>query len=630
SHTRQDGSYRIVLPKAGLYTLSIESAGLQKLVTSLSVEGAVTRDFTLNPFVSRGNGLTVRGARDIQTVSRQTMTVKQIKEVPASFGDSVTALASLPGVNRPGSFFGPLVIRGADPATNAYFVDDIPLFKPMHFGGIHSVISNDMMQSIDLYSSAYPSQFSNAQSAIIDINTIDEVKEFGGNADAGFISANALIKAPITRTTYADGKEKKDNRGYIIAAGRVGYLSLVIPPFYKYVLDKNVNFLPRYWDYQFKAKYNISSALSLSFLAFGNKDTIDITMKDSWLDPGDDPAMMNISYYQNDQSHSQGFYCTYRPGSRFSNTVMAYAVENKSDIWYAFPDSASEELHGLGITAKPYIFALKDKMRWEYWEKHSELRAGAEARYYLFRTGGKSLVQTSETVDINDPDSFASVELGETYKSTALYGYVENKFTAAGLIFVPGIHSEYFSKTRTATFDPRGTASYTFPTGTTLGVAGGYYSMFMQTNSEYFTYNPDIAGLDYLKPQRSIHRSASIEQKIREYTFKTEGFYNTFSDIIWGDNYTVGNETRHYRNEGELKTWGAECIAKISDEAEQGLFGWVSYTWNKAVYKTNQSAAISSWADTWLTADNDMTHMVKAVAGYTLKKYTLSSKFQYN
>jgi hypothetical protein len=107
----------------------------------MTIDGNVTRDFSLSSGTTRGSGVTVRGEKDIQKISRQTMTVEQIKKTPGTLGDSINALASLPGVNRPMGFFGPLIIRGADEDLNGYFIDDIPLLKPMHFGGIHSVIS---------------------------------------------------------------------------------------------------------------------------------------------------------------------------------------------------------------------------------------------------------------------------------------------------------------------------------------------------------------------------------------------------------------------------------------------------------------------------------------------------------
>ncbi len=82
----------------------------------------------LQPITIRGEGITITGTRDIQKVSRYTMTVKELKEVPGSFGDSVNALTSMPGVIRTDGPWGPMVIRGANPIQNRYLIDDIPIY----------------------------------------------------------------------------------------------------------------------------------------------------------------------------------------------------------------------------------------------------------------------------------------------------------------------------------------------------------------------------------------------------------------------------------------------------------------------------------------------------------------------
>lgn len=154
------------------------------------------------------------------------------------------------------------------------------------------------MREIDLYASSYPSQFSNAQAGIININTIDEVNEEGGNVDVGLISACALVKTPITEKTFVDGKEKDVNKGYIIASARIGYLSLFIPLFYEYILGQKLDSVPEYWDYQFKAKYILDSSNSLTVLAFGSRDTMKLILKDEYLDAGADPYFTNATWKQ--------------------------------------------------------------------------------------------------------------------------------------------------------------------------------------------------------------------------------------------------------------------------------------------------------------------------------------------
>ncbi|MCL1912205.1 MAG: TonB-dependent receptor plug domain-containing protein [Leptospirales bacterium] len=651
SATNQNGAYRMVFPAAGVYTVLVRAPGLNDMTASVVVEGVVTRDFTLNASVGGGEkgALVVRGNRDIQKISRQTMTVKEIKDVPATFGDSLNALTALAGINRVGGFFGPLIIRGAYAAYNAYYVDGIPLFKVMHFGGIHSVIANNLMNSIDVYSSAFPAEFIGPQAAVININTIDEVLKEGGYADVGIISANALVQFPITKTAYIDGKEQKENAGYIIASGRVGYLSLIIPYFYEYVMNQKLDFFPQYWDYQFKARYDLSKKNSLIFLAFGSRDTIDLRVKENWIDPSDDPLMAGLRVRDADQSHAQALTYRFKPGDKLTNSLVVFSALNQSD---ALMDVASASplsvwAHDLNIRSSPYIFGIKDAITFD-WLEQASLRISGGVQYYLFKTGGNTIAPTSNAFDINNPDFIELVPLGGTYKNLTFSGYAENKFTFGGFIFTPGIAINWLERNGKYYADPRGVISYTFGTGTTIGAAGGYYSMFIQTTPELFRFLPNLAGLDF-GPQRAIHRSVSIEQETKLLTFRVEGYYNNFWNTVNEDFIPTAGDPVLYINKGKEESIGFEFSVKINNEEEQGLFGYFSYTYNEARQKSNQSDDYTPYYEwtgmtytggppstplhsgsQWGRAYYDMTHVIKLVAGYTFGKNTISSKFQYN
>ncbi|HRX49584.1 MAG TPA: TonB-dependent receptor plug domain-containing protein, partial [Spirochaetota bacterium] len=544
------GKYYADLPKPGKYTVKVQSQGLQTVTTSVTVEGNVTRDFQMLPYTSKGAGVVIRGERDIQKVSRHTMTVKQIKEVPASFGDSLNALTALPSVSRPMGIFGPLIIRGADSSVNGYYIDDIPVYNPMHFGGLHSVINNDLIREIDLYASAYPSQFSNAQGAIININTIDEVDKPGGNVDVGLISACALVKEPITETSYVGDKEKTENKGYLIAAGRFGYLTIFIPLFYEYILDQKIDQVVEYYDYQFKGKYNINSRNSFSFLVFGSKDRLKLIYKEKDMEKGEDPLWADAEWKQNQQSHNAGVYYSYKD-KKLGNTLMGFAAMTDFYRWAELPESGAEWTKDLGTTSRPYIFGVKDKFRWEWWESHAELRAGVEANYYRFDVHGKILLPREYIeagLDVNDPDIIVTVKLDETIENYTIVQFINTKFTFGWLTVVPGYHAEYLDRTDKWVFDPRGMASIAFPTGTTIGAAGGWYSHFIQTNGNYFNEVPVLAKADYIDPQRALHRSLSLEQRISDYTVKLEGFSNKFRDIVDAEEWTdEDGKVRNFR-----------------------------------------------------------------------------------
>ena len=178
------GAYQVPVPKSDSYTVIVKSEGLKTLTIRISVEGATVKNFFLGPVaVQRGGGLPLREEGILQTVSRHTMTLKQLKDVPATFGDSMNAIAALPGVIRSGGdLFGPIIIRGGDDTAYDTLSHDIPIYSPLHYGGLHSVINSVLINEIDLFASAFPAEFGSATSAVISIdnNADDESRNSAG------------------------------------------------------------------------------------------------------------------------------------------------------------------------------------------------------------------------------------------------------------------------------------------------------------------------------------------------------------------------------------------------------------------------------------------------------------------
>lgn len=100
--------------------------------------------------------------------------------MPGTFGEALRALETLPGVIPNVGFGGGangIIVRGANPNANTYLYDDLPILYPFHLDGLTSVIHNDLIKSIDLYSGAYPANFNNATGGIIEIETVDSVQK---------------------------------------------------------------------------------------------------------------------------------------------------------------------------------------------------------------------------------------------------------------------------------------------------------------------------------------------------------------------------------------------------------------------------------------------------------------------
>jgi len=613
---------------------------------------------TLKPLVIKGTKIKSRKKLEIQSISRQTMTVDEMKEVPASFGDSITALKSLPGINSGyGGIFGPLVIRGADSAYNNYFIDDIPIDNPLHFGGLHSVINTSLLSDRDVYSSAFPAEFGSATAAVINMNTIDDVREFGGYTDLGFLSTSALIKTPILKDksgnistdmpSHPEQDGETENVGYFIASGRYGNLILGIKAS-EFITGENYDISPVYWDYQFKGKYRINDVNSISMLVFGHKDYFKFLMHDNYMEEGDDPLMSDMSYKTETSSHSHGLYLDSRFSGNFSNRLMYYGTLPETYQYLDFgSDAVASWAKDIHQYYRPWVFGVKDKAKVKWMNGHSELTGGAEYTFYYFNAKGKFLMNSGMTdvFDLGDEDAITTYQRDETIKNHKVGGFLENKFTYGGLTVLPGMRSEYLKRTEQETFDPRLMSSYKFKSNTAISAAGGHYSNFMQTNPYYFNADPGLAEIDYeekVKPEKAWHSVVGLEQELGLYSFKVEGFNNYFYDLaVAYTHYEPDGNLYEGLSCGKIKTYGLEVtIRKDLRENENGLYGWLSYTYTDSKYKSGlptedgyegiaANRAGDEFGDKWFTSPYEQKHCVKLVSGYRFWQHTISGKFQF-
>ena len=610
----------------------------------------------LKPLVIKGTKEKDWKKREIQSISRQTMTSDDMKEVPASFGDSVSALTALPGIIRPfGGFFGPLVIRGADFQTNNYYIDDIPIQDPMHFGGLHSVINTNLMKDVDVYASAFPVEFGSATSAIINITTIDDVTEFGGYTDIGLLSASALVKTAILRDKFGriifdspshpEQNNELENAGYTIVSGRYGWIYLGIKAA-DLITGSETPISPEYWDYQFKTKYIFNKAHSATLFLFGHRDFFRLLLNDTLLEEGDDPLLQGAKFRYNVMSHNQGLYFDSKITRDFSNRLLYFSSLPDKYFYLDFgAQGTASWAKDINYHVKPWIFGLKDKAKIKWMDGISELRGSAGYTLYYFRAKGRTIIPTGVQEDINlgDEDSFRGYPLDVNIKNHMFSAYLENKMMWNNFTVLPGIRSDYFSRAEAATCDPRIMLSYKFPTDTTLSAAAGHYSYFFQTNPFYFENNPDLAGFGKIKkPEQAKHFVLGAEQEFDLYTVKIEGFRNYFYNKPQPYDHTDENGKRiPGLLSGKQKTYGFEVmVRKDTKENHDGLFGWFSYTFTRSKVKTGlptqdgylgipTNKAGDPYGDRWTLSEFEQRHCLKLIAGYRLSNHTISSKFQY-
>lgn len=653
-----DGSYIISGLEPGEYTVIINSPGLNRIQQKITISKNTKKDFYLSTSKIRGSTIKIEGKREIQKISRYTMTVEDLKEVPGSFGDSLTALTSLPGIMRTGGFLGPLIIRGMSDDYNRYYIDDIPVHTPYHFMGLHSIINSDLMKEIDVFSSAAPALYGQVNAAVISINTVDSVKEFGGHAEVNAFSSNALIQAPLylknpAPSYYSDEEDEKNKPkadGYWIVSGRYSYFSLIIPTVVEVLSDNQLEIVPEYYDYQAKGKYYINKDHSINILIMGSKDYIKAVDKRRTstqleaAEDGDDPLVFGAEFNMDSYYQGYGLYYHFHPSDRFKNSVITYASITNYHSHASLPKSFW--LQDIYTDTKPYIFGVKDKVEWEWWENHSKLFTGITYEYYRFEMNSKDLMPKSfvyTSPDLNDPNLFDVIYTNKTTHNGLLQAYGENIFEFGGLKVVPGIRTDVTQRTKLQTTDYRGRVSYEFPTQTTISAAGGTYSSDLTINPYYFNTVPALAekGDEHIKPTRGNHRVVGIEQQISLYTVKVEAFHNDYYDMLSTYPYCTDGSSPNSDSTCDTGEWrpgyytgkwdvqGIEILfRKDREKGSKDFFGWISYSYSESKFTTGLPTNLDPDGNKWFDSYYDRRHSLKFIAGYIFGNHKFSAKFQ--
>ncbi len=626
-----DGSFAVSLPQ-GTYTFVINSPGMKTLTDKIEVNGDLTRNYRLEPATIRTGGLTIEGERDVQKVSRYTMAREELKSVPATFGDALGAVSTMAGIEREGIDY--LAIRGMGSDNHRYYIDGIPVLKPQHYTGYHSIINNEMIREMDIFSSAFPVNYGSPIGAVIRFNTVDEVREKTIYTDIGLLSLNATAMAPIR--VQKNGETK--NAGYWIVAGRYGYISLFAPTLVKALTGDILDAEISYYDYQVKGKYYLNKDHSLTLLFFGGEDDVffqynpDNKLAIEQINDGVDPFVLGATVDYQRQFHTQALAHTFMPSTLLKNKVQFYSSLNEIRNYQNVeaPEAADWAKDQL-VSASPNVLGVKDDFHFQSSSGIYGLSAGVELADYFFSASGKSYVAKkppshSGNADLSDPDLFGIVHVDQDGRNMALGGYLDNQLQLGGWKAGLGIRTDYLVEQDQQVFDPRGKLSYTFSDRgeTTVAVAGGKYSSFFQTNYYYFERNPEIFELP-LKPEEALHRSVSFERRIKSlYGVRIEGYYNTFQNMV----EFVGSPDLVADNLGERVAYGIEAtLKKDRITGRRDVYGWINYTYAESQHKSNNPNYIEG--SKWIPGKFDRRHSLKAVAGYLWGDNELGCRFLY-
>ena len=209
----------------------------------------------------------VRGQREKKEVARRSIRIETIERIPGTFGDPVKVVQNLPGVARSPFDFGLLIVRGSGPEDSGPHVDGIRVPQLFHFGGLRSIVTPILLDSVDFYPGGYGAAYGRLTGGILDVRTRTRYEDtIHGLLQADLLDASAAIVGPIKK------KGRRHPIGGFVVAARRSYLDIVLPALVPSSVDLSRTIFPTWNDIQGKVSLDLGKGHGFSLLAYYSQD----------------------------------------------------------------------------------------------------------------------------------------------------------------------------------------------------------------------------------------------------------------------------------------------------------------------------------------------------------------------
>jgi TonB family protein len=583
--TGEDGGWSFQGLPAGQYTLLVKAPGYQALEVQEQVSAGEATEVVYRLSPEGELQVVVRGTRPPREVTKRTLDRREIDRIPGTNGDALRSVQNLPGVARPPSFAGLLIVRGSSPNDTNVFIDGTLVPIVYHFGGLSSVIPTELLERIDFYPGNFSAQYGRVTGGIVDVGIRSPKSDgkYHGMGQVDLIDARALLEGPVPLV-----------KGWNFAAAvRRSWVDAWLKP----VLTEagaSVAAAPVYYDYQVIAETQPSARSNLRLSFTGSDDRLELLIKDT---ADQEPALtgnlrLHTAYYR-----LQGRYkAELADGVTLSNVAawgkdtLDFGVGSLYFSLASYPLSNRTELTTRitnGVTMHTGLDML--------WGP-----ASVDVRLPPFPEPGEP-----------DPGPFATrppVQVSTKVYQYRPAAYVEWELTPyRRLKLVPGLRVDYFRDTERFDLNPRFNGRF--------AVVEGYPKTTLKGGMGMFSKPPEFAesvapfGTPGVRSNKATHYSAGVEQDLaKQVELSVEGFYKILDQLVsTRPSYSGGQST--YENLGKGYVAGAEVLLKYKPDTR--FFGWLAYTLSRSVRTEgpDRPERLFEW---------DQTHILTMLGSYRL------------
>ncbi len=539
-------------------------------------------------------------------LSRQTLTLEEVRRVPGTGGDVVRVIQNLPGVARASFVSGLIVVRGSAPQDTKVFLqgDYVPLVY--HFLGGPAIVNTEMVEAIDFFPGNFSTYYGRSTAGVIDLRTRSPRNDrFHGQIEVNLLDSSVVLEGPVSENVA------------VAFSARRSYFDLFLP----YVIPEggpDAIIAPRYYDYQGWITYRGFKHSLVEVFFYGSDDALAVILPPG--EPAGDQFVQVTGLDLKNSFHRGQLRWEWRPDHLpIENTLMASFGRNVAGF------EAAENLY---FDLTYYQSQIREDMRLRLSDAVT-LRLGAD-----FLLGNSTYLYSIPRTDPS-PDEVNDQGQGRpNYSADGLTGsrtapemlpafYVELEARPIkDWLLVPGVRVDYYGPIRQTSVSPRISTRYSLTSEVTLK---GGVGMFTQPPLPGQA-TPDF-GNPNLGPEKAIQYAVGAEWKPADFLeIDSTVFYRDMYDqVVNSPNFTIGDNPDEQNREivhnaGKGRAVGLELL--VRHLPRNRFFGWLGYTLSYSDRLNQQTGEYDLYR-------YDQTHILTLVAGYNLPwNFDVSGRFR--
>ncbi|WP_196894226.1 TonB-dependent receptor [Aureivirga marina] len=463
---------------------------------------------------------------------KAVMSPLDVVTTAGSAGDFIAALQTLPGTQT-NAEDGRLFIRGGDAGETQIFVDGLRVFQP-YIASANNVPTRSryspfLFQGISLSTGGFDVEFGDALSAVLDLETIDEVRQNETN-----ISLMSL-GGGIGKVKKWDKSSLTVNASYINLAPYIG------------IINDDFDWKKPYETFGGEAVYRhkIGDGLWKVYGAFSLAD-FDVIQPSINNPNGFRMKLKDRDYYMNTS------YKGMVTNSLKLTTGISFSYNHKNIHF----DDTNVKTDNIGVHAKVKLKHNINSML--------KLQYGAETFYTDYDE--HVFPFNSNEIKANVQDNYSALFTDATF-------FFSQKL--ATKIGVRGQYSEILDAFRVA---PRFNLAYKWMKNSQISASYGLF--FQKPDNDILKYTTD------LRFREAIHYTINLDWNKNNRIFRANAFYKSYNDLIKYQETLTDFTFENINNSGDGYVKGFDFFWKDS-KSIKNLQYWASYTFtdSKRDYK---------------------------------------------